>query len=110
MLNWRDAITQAEGVPQGTALYTETQTLLDTYRPALSQAQENLRQAQRYQKAEADFVKACGSGSQLCSYTLRNGKVIIRLAEGYDDLIELSITPPDQRATAVANTSLRPWV
>ncbi|MEO1592597.1 MAG: hypothetical protein AAFU71_15085 [Cyanobacteria bacterium J06632_22] len=106
MIHWRDAITQAEGVPEGTARYTETQDLLKTYRPALSQAQENLRQAQRYQKAEADFVKACGSGSQLCSYTLRNGKVIIRLAEGYDDLIELSITPPDQRATAAANTSL----
>ena len=106
MMHWRDAVTQAEGVPEGTALYAETQNLLGTYRPALTQAQENLRLAQRYQKAEADFVKACGSASQLCSYTLRGGKVIIRLAEGYDDLVELSITPPDQRAIAAANTSL----
>lgn len=106
MVNWRNAITQAEGVPQGTALYAETQDLLKTYRPALGEAQENLRLAQRYQKTADDFVKACGSASELCSYTLQGGKVIVRLAEGYDDLIELSITPPDQRAAAAANTSL----
>ncbi|MEL6325906.1 MAG: hypothetical protein AAFQ61_03250, partial [Cyanobacteria bacterium J06626_23] len=29
-----------------------------------------------------------------------------KLADGYDDLIELSITPPDQRAIAAVNSSL----
>ncbi|MEL7502652.1 MAG: hypothetical protein AAFN18_09300 [Cyanobacteria bacterium J06554_6] len=106
MMHWRDAISQAEGVPEGTARYTDSQNLLKTYRPAMSQAQENLRLAQRYQKAEADFVKACGNASQLCSYTMRGGKVIVKLADGYDDLIELSITPPDQRAIAAVNSSL----
>lgn len=99
LLNWRDAVSQIQGIPEGTVRYQEGQNLLKTYQPSLNQAQENLRLAMRFQKAEESFVQACGATSQFCTYEMKGNKVQVTLAEGYDDLVELSITPPNQRVT-----------
>jgi hypothetical protein len=97
LMNWRDAVGQMQGIPPETVRYAESRTLLKTYQASLDNAQETLRLVMRFQKAEESFVKACGAGSQLCTYGIKAGKVQLTLANGYDDLIELSITPPDLR-------------
>jgi hypothetical protein len=102
LMNWRNAVTQIQGVPSGTVRFQESQTLLKTYQAALSQAQENLRLAMLFQKVEPSIAQACAPG--LCRYAMQNGKVRLDLAEGYGELVELSITPPPQRvAPRVSN-------
>ncbi|MEM8808959.1 MAG: hypothetical protein AAGF01_23315 [Cyanobacteria bacterium P01_G01_bin.38] len=106
MMNWRNALTQAKGIPQGTARHDESQNLIKTYQASLSKSQDNLRQATRFQKAESNINTVCGSALQYCTYAMQNGKVRLNIAAGYDDLIELSITPPDQRPAPAANQQM----
>jgi tetratricopeptide (TPR) repeat protein len=104
MMHWRDAVTQIKGIPVGTARAKEGQNLLKTYQPSLEKAQENLRLALRFQKVEQTFAETCGVAPRLCTYALQGAKVRLTLSAGYDEAIELSITPPPQRVTNPAVT------
>lgn len=95
MLGWRDAITQAKGVPMGTSRYADSQNLLKTYEPALAKAQENLRLALRFRKAEENFSRICKPS--FCDFGLRGGTVQFALAKNYDALADFSITEPNNR-------------
>lgn len=95
MLSWRDAITQVKGVPKGTSRYGDSQNLLKTYEPALGEAQENLRLALRFRKAEENFGRICKP--TFCDFGLKGGTVQLALAQGYDALADFSIADPTTR-------------
>ncbi|MBE9066979.1 hypothetical protein IQ260_09960 [Leptolyngbya cf. ectocarpi LEGE 11479] len=95
MLSWRDAITQVKGVPKGTSRHGDSQNLLKTYEPALAEAQENLRLALRFRKAEENFGRICKP--TFCDFGLKGGTVQLALAQGYDALADFSIADPNTR-------------
>lgn len=95
MLSWRDAITQAKGVTKGSSRYGDSQNLLKTYEPALAEAQENLRLALRFRKAEDNFGRICKP--TFCDFGLKGGTVQLALAQGYDALADFSIADPNTR-------------
>ena len=99
MLSWRDAITQIKGVPDGSSRSTDGQNLLKTYEPALATAQENLRLAIRFRKAEENFSRICKP--TFCQFGLKGGSVQLLLAKDYDALTDFSITDPNNRAGSV---------
>ena len=99
MLSWRDAITQVKGVPKGTSRYTDGQNLLKTYEPALSKAQENLRLALRFRKAEENFSRICDP--TFCDFGLKGGTVQLALAKDYDALADFSISDPNTRPGSI---------
>ncbi|MEM9805936.1 MAG: hypothetical protein AAF959_11695 [Cyanobacteria bacterium P01_D01_bin.56] len=99
MLGWRDAITQVKGLPKGTSRYTDGQNLLKTYEPALSKAQENLRLALRFRKAEENFSRICNP--TFCDFGLKGGTVQIALAKDYDALADFSISDPNTRPGSI---------
>ena len=54
--------------------------------------------ALRFEPIEPSFFLVCGLNTvQKCSYSLEAGKVRLDLFEGYDAVINESITPPPQR-------------
>lgn len=95
MLSWRDAITQVKGVPKGTSRHVDSQNLLKTYEPALAEAQENLRLALRFRKAEENFGRICKP--TFCDFGLKGGTVQLALAQGHDALADFSIADPNTR-------------
>ena len=104
MLSWRDAITQMKGVPMGTSRHTDGQTLLKNYEPALSQAQENLRLALRFEKAKENFARVCQP--TFCQFGMKGGTVQLSLAENYDALADFSITDPNNRVSVPASDQM----
>ncbi|MDV3351918.1 hypothetical protein QGP82_24740 [Leptothoe sp. LEGE 181152] len=104
MLGWRDAITQVKGVPVGTSRYADGQTLLKNYEPALSQAQENLRLALRFDKAKEDFSSICKP--TFCQFGMKRGAVQLKLAKDYDALADFSIADPNNRVSVPASDQM----
>lgn len=104
MLSWRDAITQIKGVPMGTSRSTDGQSLLKTYEPALSRAQENLRLAMRFDKAKENFSRVCKPS--FCQVGFKGGSVQLKLVEKYDALADFSITEPNNRASVPASDQM----
>ena len=104
MLGWRDAITQVKGVPVGTSRYADSQSLLKTYEPALSKAQENLRLALRFEKAKEDFAEICTP--TFCQFGMKGGTVQLVLAKNYDALADFSIADPNTRTSVPASDQM----
>ncbi|NJM96067.1 MAG: hypothetical protein HC800_01595 [Phormidesmis sp. RL_2_1] len=93
-----NALSQLAIVPQGTLAQAEAQPLSGLYTSSLTKAESNLQAALRFQPYEPKFFLACGSASQQkCTYSVRSGTVRLNLLQGYDNIIDQSITPPDQR-------------
>ena len=96
---WKTALSQLQNIRQSTLAHTDAQPLQGIYATSLTRAENNLQVALRFQPLEPNFFAACGvTGSQKCTYSLRGGNVRLDLFQGYDTVIDQSITPPDQRA------------
>ncbi len=96
---WKTALSQLQNVGQKTLAHASAQTLQGSYATSLTKAENNLQVALRFQPLEPNFFAACSvTGSQKCTYSLKGGNVRIDLFQGYDTVIDQSITPPDQRA------------
>lgn len=99
--NWRRAYSTLQDIPERTLAYAESKALLQLYGASLAKAENNVQVALRFQTIEPNFFIACGiTTTQICTYSVRNGKIRMDLFEGYDEVVERSITPPDQRAAS----------
>ncbi len=97
--NWTAAVVQLRAVSQTNEPQAEAQALLSLYTSALSKAENNLAVALRFQPVEPRFFMACGTtNGQKCTYSMQGGNVRLDLFQGYDSVIDQTITPPDQRA------------
>lgn len=105
--NWKTALSQLQTIRQGTLAHAEAQALQGIYTTSLSRAENNLQAALRFQPVEPNFFAVCGSTiAQKCTYSIRGGNVRLDLLQGYDKVIDQSITPPDQRAIDPAEPQL----
>ncbi|MGC1309847.1 MAG: hypothetical protein WA885_21690 [Phormidesmis sp.] len=105
--NWKNAIGQLGDVSAGTLAHAEAQALLGIYNSAYNKAENNLQVALRFQPIEPEFFVACGAANaQKCTYSVRNGNVRLDVFQGYDSVIDQSITPPDQRAAVTPTEPL----
>ncbi|MEM9946035.1 MAG: hypothetical protein AAF810_08220, partial [Cyanobacteria bacterium P01_D01_bin.36] len=105
--NWNLAVIQLRDVPDETYARSSAQSLLTTYTGALGTAENNMEVSLRFQPVEPSFYLVCGiSDIQKCSYSVKAGKVRLDLAQGYDSVIEESITPPPERTGVDADAQL----
>ncbi len=105
--NWTQAVIQIGDIPSSSLTYTAAQNQLETYTAALETAETNAAASLRFQPIEPNFYLLCGtSDAQKCTYDIRAGKIRLALAEGYDRVINESITPPDQRRGVESNAQL----
>jgi hypothetical protein len=96
---WKTAFSQLQTIPPKTLAHSESQTLQGRYATALNKAENNLQVALRFQPIEPNFFTACGvAGTQKCTYSIKSGSVRLNLAQGYDTVIDHSITPPNERS------------
>lgn len=105
--NWQRALRQLQTVREGTLAYAEAQAVKGLYTTALGKAENNFQIALRFQPIEPGFFTVCGvAGTQKCTYSVRAGSVRLDLFDGYDTVINQSITPPDQRNGAIEVSQL----
>ena len=99
--NWRRAYSELQAVPEGTLAHAEAKALIRLYASELSEAESTVQVALRFQSIEPNFFAACGvTATQTCTYSVQGGKIRMDLFEGYDSVIDQSITPPDQRSAS----------
>lgn len=99
---WKNALAQLATVASGTSTYKEAQPLTQLYTSYLTRAENNLQAALRFQPYEPQLYSACSAAAlPKCTYSLRDGKVKLTLVQGYDSVIDQSITPPDQRPSTI---------
>ncbi len=105
--NWNAALLDLESVGKDTSAHSEVDGLLAQYTKLWNDAGKNQEISFRFQTVEPSFFLVCGvSTVQVCTYAIKEGGVRVDLFEGYDEVINQSITPPNQRVETIADEQL----
>ncbi|MFP4007347.1 MAG: hypothetical protein ACLFV6_04975 [Spirulinaceae cyanobacterium] len=93
VINWRSALNAIQEVQNETFDYGKAQPLVETYKNALNNAENQLKSAVTIQQARSDLDRLCGANAdKVCHYTLN------------DQLLKVTLTPTyiqKVRSTAV---------
>ncbi|MBD6619162.1 hypothetical protein FNW02_25885 [Komarekiella sp. 'clone 1'] len=87
---WDQALQTAKQISRDSFYYTQTQTLIEPYSVALKQAQEKLQVTSNLQQTRTDLDKTCVNGIQICTFSIDNEGIIVRLTPEYDQTIQNS--------------------
>ncbi|MDZ8026872.1 MAG: hypothetical protein RMX97_19575 [Nostoc sp. DedQUE11] len=92
---WEQALETAKKVSQDSLYYTQAQSLIEPYSTAFKQAQEKLQVVSGLQQTRADLDKTCINGIRICTFSMDNAGIIVRLTREYDQLRQNSSANPD---------------
>ncbi|MEH2123305.1 hypothetical protein [Nostoc sp.] len=91
---WEQALQTAKKVPQDSLYYTQAQSLIEPYSSALKQAQEKLQVVSSLQQTRTDLDKTCTNGIRICTFTMDNAEIIVRLTPEYDQIRQNNLANP----------------
>jgi tetratricopeptide (TPR) repeat protein len=104
---WDQALQTAKKVSQDSLYYTQAQSLIEPYSAALKQAQEKLQVVSSFEQTRADLDKTCINGIRICTFTIDNAGIIVRLTPEYDQVRQNNLANPysENSETAVDVTN-----
>ncbi|AFZ23748.1 hypothetical protein Cylst_1464 [Cylindrospermum stagnale PCC 7417] len=92
---WSQALQVAQQVSRDSLYYSQAQSLLQPYSDSLQQAQEKLQIYGDLEQTRADLTKTCTNGIQICTFTISDQGIIVRLTPAYDQALQNSSANPD---------------
>ncbi|WP_445635150.1 hypothetical protein NSTC745_07077 [Nostoc sp. DSM 114161] len=99
---WEQALETAKKVSQDSLYYTQAQSLIEPYSTALKQAQEKLQVVSDLQQTRIDLEKTCVNGIRICTFSMDNAGIIVRLTREYDQLRQNTSANPDSENSNTA--------
>ncbi|MEH2165117.1 MAG: hypothetical protein V7K41_00230 [Nostoc sp.] len=91
---WDQALQTSKKVPQDSLYYTQAQSLIEPYSAALKQAQEKLQVVSSLQQTRTDLNKTCINGILICTFSMDNAGIIVRLTPEYDQIRQNNLANP----------------
>ncbi|MEH1815569.1 MAG: hypothetical protein V7K26_16760 [Nostoc sp.] len=91
---WEQALQTAKKVPQDSLYYTQAQSLIEPYSATLKQAQEKLQVVSSLQQTRTDLDKTCINGIRICTFSIDNAEIIVRLTPEYDQIRQNNLANP----------------
>ncbi|TVQ13179.1 MAG: hypothetical protein EA368_02595 [Leptolyngbya sp. DLM2.Bin27] len=106
--HWRQAVGSAQQIPADTILAAEGAVLLETYQPALANAQNRLRTAVALQTLTTSLAQICELSATPCTVSEDSSQVRVVLSSQYADPLRQAITPPVADGTFTFTNQLSP--
>ncbi|MCC5604049.1 hypothetical protein [Nostoc favosum] len=91
---WDQALQTAKRISQDSLYYTQAQSLIKPYSAALKQAQEKLQVVTNLQQTRTDLDKTCINGIRICTFSIDNAGIIVRLTPEYDQIRQKNLANP----------------
>lgn len=91
---WDQALQTAKKVSQDSLYYTQAQSLIEPYSAALKQVQEKLQVVSSLQQSRTDLDKTCINGIRICTFSIDNTRIIVRLTPEYDQIRQNNLANP----------------
>lgn len=104
---WEQALQTAKKVSQDSLYYTQAQSLIEPYSAALKQAQEKIQVVSSLQQTRNDLDKTCSDGIRICTFSIDNTGIIVRLTPEYDQIRQNNLANPysENSSTAIDITN-----
>ena len=104
--HWRNAVTYMNQVPSDTFYSRKAQSLVASYKGGLKQAQEQLQTLAKLQQARSDLKQTCSGKPQVCSYTINNDVIQVRLTPTYTRMVKQTSLSANSRGDSSVQAGL----
>ncbi|WP_310482738.1 hypothetical protein [Chamaesiphon sp. VAR_48_metabat_403] len=93
---WNQSVVAIQSIPQTSAVYTQAKPLVAEYKKNFQQVDERFKTTQKLALASKDLQRTCAGTPQICTYTLTDKSIVIRLMSLYTQTLK-------QTAVAASN-------
>jgi hypothetical protein len=107
---WQRAVSSAQQISPESTLGSEAAVLLETYQPALTNAQSRLRTAVALQKLTQTVGSICIGSATPCQVAEDPSQIQVTLSSQYAEPLRQAITPPAADGTFAFTNELSPSV
>ncbi|WP_373547609.1 hypothetical protein [Chamaesiphon sp.] len=80
---WNQSVVAIQSIPQTTDVYTQAKPLVSEYTKNFQQVENKLRTTQKIALANKDLQRTCAGDPQICTYTVNNKTIVVRLMSLY---------------------------
>lgn len=105
---WQQAVASAQQIPSDTILTEESARLLESYQPALKNAENRLRTAVAIQDLTTTLATLCAQELSACTVREDPSQIQVTLASQYAEPLRQAITPPTADGTFTFANELQP--
>ena len=86
--SWEQAVQSVKQVGQDTSYFNQAEPLIETYTASLKQAQEQFQLYGDLTQTRAELNSTCTNTIKICTFTIKNQKISVRLTPEYDRLFQ----------------------
>ncbi|PSB56613.1 hypothetical protein C7B77_11320 [Chamaesiphon polymorphus CCALA 037] len=80
---WSQSVAAIQSIPQTSSAYTQAQPLIYEYTKSFQQVQSQVKAIESRELANKDLQKTCTGEPQICSFTVSNKAIVVRLTPLY---------------------------
>ena len=80
---WNQSVVAIQSVPQNSTIYAQAKPLVFEYTKNFQQAETKLKTTQKISLANKDLQRTCAGSPQICTYTINNKAIVVRLMSLY---------------------------
>jgi hypothetical protein len=100
VVQWNQAVVAIQSVPQTSTAFDRAKPLVGEYTKNFQQAQSQLKALRQVAQANQDLQRTCTGDPQICSYTVTNKGIVVRLMPIYaQTLMQTAIAASTQGDT-----------
>jgi hypothetical protein len=85
---WNQSVVAIQSIPQTSALYPQAKPLVLEYTKSFQQVEIQLKNNQKVAIANRDLQRTCAGNPQICSYTVSNKSIVVRLMSLYTQTVK----------------------
>ena len=85
---WNQSVVAIQSIPKTSAMYPQAQPLVSEYTKSFQQVETQLKDAQKIAIATRDLQRTCAGNPQICTYTVSNKSIVVRLMSLYTQTVK----------------------
>jgi hypothetical protein len=103
---WNQSVVAIQSVPQNSVVYNQAKPLVPEYTKNFQQADAKLKNTQKINLATKDLQRTCAGNPQICTYTISNKAIIVRLMSLYTQTLTQTALSASQQGDGNAKSGI----
>jgi hypothetical protein len=103
---WNQSVVAIQSVPQNSSVYAQAKPLIGEYTKNFQQADAKLKNTQKINLATKDLQRTCAGNPQICTYTISNKAIIVRLMSLYTQTLTQTALSASQQGDSNAKSGI----
>jgi hypothetical protein len=103
---WNQSVVAIQSVPQNSVIYAQAKPLVFEYTKNFQQAETKLKTTQKLSLANKDLQRTCAGSPQICTYTINNKSIVVRLMSLYTQTLSQTAMAASTQGDSNARTGI----